>query len=71
MNAAPAAFRGCYSFCRLPVVVRDKRMELPGDGLLGVKFFFAFRAVFDFHNGRLCSGRPRDPLPVYSRLRYQ
>lgn len=53
MNAAPAAFRGCYSFCGLPVVVRDKRMELLGDGLLGAKFFFAFRAVFDFRNGRL------------------
>lgn len=37
----------------MPVVVRDKRMELLGDGLLDAKFFFAFRAVFDFRNGRL------------------
>ena len=50
---AVATFMGCYSFGGLPVVVLDKPMELPGDGFLGVKFFSAFRVVFDFRHGRL------------------
>lgn len=44
---------GRYPFCGLPVVVLDKPMKLPGDGFLGVKFFSAFRVVFDFRHGRL------------------
>ena len=50
---AVATFMGCYSFGGLPVVVLDKPMKLPGDGFLGVKFFSAFRVVFDFRHGRL------------------
>ena len=50
---AVATFMGRYSFGGLPVVVLDKPMELPGDGFLGVKFFSAFRVVFDFRHGRL------------------
>ena len=50
---AVATFMGRYPFCGLPVVVLDKPMKLPGDGFLGVKFFSAFRVVFDFRHGRL------------------
>ena len=50
---AVATFMGCYSFGGLPVVVLGKPMKLPGDGFLGVKFFSAFRVVFDFRHGRL------------------
>lgn len=50
---AVVTFMGRYPFCGLPVVVLDKPMELPGDGFLGVKFFSAFRVVFDFRRGRL------------------
>ena len=50
---AVATFMGRYPFCGVPVVLLDKPMKLPGDVFLGVKFFSAFRVVFDFRHGRL------------------
>lgn len=50
---AVATFMGRYPFSGQPVVVLDKPMNLPGDGFLGVKFFEAFRVIFDFRHERL------------------
>jgi len=50
---AVVTFMDGYVFRDQQIVILDNEMRLPGDGFLGVRFFTAFRVIFDLRHGRL------------------